>query len=60
MLILGAWGVVTEIISVFSGKPIFSYRGVILAFLLDHGAVLQLCGRITCSRPEPSSCRSSA
>jgi cytochrome c oxidase subunit 1 len=34
MLILGAWGVVTEIIAVFSGKPIFSYRGVILAFLL--------------------------
>ncbi|HEV8087062.1 MAG TPA: cytochrome c oxidase subunit I [Actinomycetota bacterium] len=34
MLILGAWGVVTEIIAVFSGKPIFSYRGVVLAFLL--------------------------
>ena len=34
MLILGAWGIVTEIISVFSGKPIFSYRGVILSFLL--------------------------
>src|SRR6266508_4513735 len=27
MLILGAWGVVTEILSVFSGEPIFSYRG---------------------------------
>ena len=34
MLILGAWGIVTEIISVFSGKPIFSYRGVVLSFLL--------------------------
>ena len=34
MLILGAWGIVTEIVSVFSGKPIFSYRGVILSFLL--------------------------
>jgi cytochrome c oxidase subunit 1 len=34
MLILGAWGVVTEIVSVFSGKPIFSYRGVILSFLM--------------------------
>ena len=34
MLILGAWGVVTEIISVFSGKPIFSYRGVVLSFLM--------------------------
>src|SRR5437773_12403801 len=34
MLILGAWGVVTEILSVFSGKPIFSYRGVVLSFLM--------------------------
>src|SRR5437773_10158857 len=34
MLILGAWGVVTEIVAVFSGKPIFSYRGVVLSFLL--------------------------
>jgi cytochrome c oxidase subunit I len=34
MLILGAWGIVTEILAVFSGKPIFSYRGVVLAFLL--------------------------
>ena len=34
MLILGAWGIVTEIVSVFSGKPIFSYRGVVLSFLL--------------------------
>jgi cytochrome c oxidase subunit 1 len=34
MLILGAWGVVTEIVAVFSGRPIFSYRGVILSFLL--------------------------
>ncbi len=34
MLILGAWGVVTEIVSVFSGKPIFSYRGVVLSFML--------------------------
>jgi len=34
MLILGAWGIVTEIIAVFSGKPIFSYRGVVLSFLL--------------------------
>src|SRR5256886_14670247 len=34
MLCRGSWGVVSEIIAVFSGKPIFSYRGVILAFLL--------------------------
>jgi cytochrome c oxidase subunit 1 len=37
MLILGAWGVVTEILSVFSGKPIFSYRGIVLSFLMITG-----------------------
>jgi cytochrome c oxidase subunit I len=34
MLILGAWGIVSEILPVFSGKPLYGYRGVILAFLL--------------------------
>src|SRR4029450_1556191 len=34
MLILGAWGVVSEILPVFSGRPLFGYPGVILAFVL--------------------------
>src|ERR671923_153185 len=34
MLILGAWGIVSEILPVFSGKPLFGYPGVILAFVL--------------------------
>jgi cytochrome c oxidase subunit 1 len=34
MLILGAWGIVSEIIPVFSGKPLFGYRGVVLSFLM--------------------------
>ncbi|MDP9340835.1 MAG: cytochrome c oxidase subunit I [Actinomycetota bacterium] len=34
MLVLGAWGIVSEILPVFSGKPLFGYRGVVLAFLL--------------------------
>src|SRR5438477_2337037 len=34
MLILGAWGIVSEILPVFSGKPLYGYRGVVLAFLL--------------------------
>src|SRR6266511_2611917 len=34
MLILGAWGIVSEVLPVFSGKPLFGYRGVVLAFLL--------------------------
>jgi cytochrome c oxidase subunit I len=34
MLILGAWGIISEILPVFSGKPLYGYRGVVLAFLL--------------------------
>jgi cytochrome c oxidase subunit 1 len=34
MLILAAWGVISEILPVFSGKPLFGYRAVILSFLL--------------------------
>ncbi len=34
MLVLAAWGIVSEILPVFSGKPLFGYKGVVLAFLL--------------------------
>ena len=34
MLILVGWGIVSEILPVFSGKPLFGYRGVVLAFLM--------------------------
>jgi len=34
MLILGAWGIVSEIIPVFSGKPLYGYKGLVLAFLM--------------------------
>jgi len=34
ILILAAWGVVSEILPVFSGKPLFGYPGVILSFLM--------------------------
>src|SRR2546426_10155980 len=34
MLILAASGIVSEILPVFSGKPLFGYRGVVLAFLM--------------------------
>jgi len=37
MLVLGAWGIVSEIIPVFSGKPLFSHQGVVLAFLAITG-----------------------
>jgi cytochrome c oxidase subunit 1 len=34
MLIMGAWGITSEILPVFSGKPLYGYRGVILALML--------------------------
>jgi cytochrome c oxidase subunit 1 len=34
MLIMGAWGVVSEIVPVFSRKPLYGYRFVILALML--------------------------
>ena len=34
MLILGAWGIVSRDLPVFAGKPLFGYKGVVLAFLL--------------------------
>jgi cytochrome c oxidase subunit 1 len=34
MLILVAWGIVSEILPVFTGKPLFGYRGVVLSFLM--------------------------
>ncbi|HET6876159.1 MAG TPA: cytochrome c oxidase subunit I [Jatrophihabitans sp.] len=37
MLILGAWGIVSEIIPVFSAKPLYGYKGVVVAFMLISG-----------------------
>ncbi len=34
ILIIAAWGIVSEVLPTFSGKPLFGYRGVVLAFLL--------------------------
>jgi cytochrome c oxidase subunit 1 len=34
MLIMGGWGIVSEILPVFSGRPLFGYRGVIASLLL--------------------------
>jgi cytochrome c oxidase subunit 1 len=34
ILILAAWGIVSEILPTFSGKPLYGYRGVVLAFLM--------------------------
>jgi len=37
MLILGAWGIVSEIIPVFCSKPLYGYKGVVVAFTMIAG-----------------------
>ncbi|HZC52756.1 MAG TPA: cytochrome c oxidase subunit I [Mycobacterium sp.] len=37
MLILGAWGIVSEVIPVFAGKPLYGYKGVVVAFTMIAG-----------------------
>jgi cytochrome c oxidase subunit 1 len=52
------FGIITEIIPVFSRKPIFGYKGLVGATL----AIARLsvaCGRTTCSSPARCCCRSS-
>jgi cytochrome c oxidase subunit I len=34
ILIIAAWGIVSEVLPTFSGKPLYGYRGVVLSFLL--------------------------
>jgi cytochrome c oxidase subunit 1 len=31
---MGAWGIVSEIIPVFAGKPLYGYKGLVMAFLM--------------------------
>ncbi len=34
ILIMAAWGIISEIVPVFSGRPLFGYNGVVLALML--------------------------
>jgi len=53
------FGIVTEVIPVFSRKPVFGYRGMVFA-TLGIAALSPRCGRTTCSRPGRCCCPSSA
>jgi cytochrome c oxidase subunit 1 len=52
------FGIVTEVIPVFSRKPVFGYRGMVYATLAIT-ACRPRSGRITCSSPGRCCCRSS-
>ena len=49
ILILPFFGVITEIIPVFSRKPLFGYTGFVLA-TLGSARCPRACGPTTCSR----------
>ena len=53
------FGIITEIIPVFSRKPIFGYTRLVSA-TLAIAALSMACGRTTCSPPARCCCRSSA
>ena len=53
------FGIITEIIPVFSRKPVFGYKGMVFA-TLAIAALSMTCGRTTCSPPARCCCRSSA
>ena len=52
------FGIITEVIPVFSRKPVFGYTGMVFA-TLSIAALSPRSGRTTCSPPAPCCCRSS-
>ena len=59
IIALPFFGIVTEIIPVFSRKPLFGYKGMVGATLADRDPVRWPCGRTTCTPPARCCCRSS-
>ena len=53
------FGIITEVIPVFSRKPVFGYRGMVFATWPSRRCPPR-CGRTTCSPPARCCCRSSA
>ncbi len=53
------FGIITEVIPVFSRKPLFGYKGLVGATIAIARAVDERCGRTTCSPPARCCCRSS-
>ena len=58
ILVLPYFGVITEVIPVFSWRPVFGYAGIVFA-TLAIASCRSACGATTCSRPAPRSSRTS-
>ena len=59
IIALPFFGIITEIIPVFSRKPLFGYKGMIFATTGDRRSCRWRSGRTTCSPPARCCCRSS-
>ena len=53
------FGIISEVIPVFSRKPLFGYKGMVYAAHRDRRAVRRRCGRTTCTPPARCCWRSS-
>ena len=51
IMILPAFGIISEIIPTFSRKPLFGYASMVYATVGDRDPRRSSCGRITCSPP---------
>ena len=60
VMVLPAMGMISEVLPVFSRKPLFGYKAFIFATAGDRRPRASRCGRTTCSRPARCTCRSSA
>ena len=62
ILILPAFGIFSEVIATFAGKPLFGYTSMVYATCVDHRAWRSSCGCTTSSpwAPAPTSMPSSA
>jgi cytochrome c oxidase subunit 1 len=59
IIALPFFGIISEILPVFSRKPLFGYKGMVFAVIAIAGPVDEPSGRTTCTRPGRCCCRSS-
>jgi cytochrome c oxidase subunit 1 len=59
IIALPFFGIVTEVIPVFSRKPLFGYKGMVFATRCGSAPCQSPCGHTTCSSPGRSTYRSS-
>ena len=59
IIALPFFGIISEVLPVFSRKPIFGYKTLVFATIAHRGPVGERCGPTTCTSPARCCCRSS-